>query len=104
MRCVVLSKTVHSEMREKESKEKERGEESMFGEIFYKLKTPAWRLRDWIGKTITRERPRPTVRPTETLMSCNAVWKPDRYDVVDPDSLFLCANVSRPPLPSPLGS
>lgn len=75
----------------------------MFGR-FYKLNTPAWRLRDWIGNTITRERPRPTVRPTETLMSCNAVWKPDRYDVVDPDSLFLCANVRRPPLPRPLGS
>src|SRR6266404_4118266 len=76
----------------------------------YKLKTPLFRFRDCIGKTTTREIPRPTVRPTETAMSWRATWKPEMYDDDDevlavpvPDACCE-AKCSRPPLPRPEGS
>lgn len=48
---------------------------------------------------------KPTVRPIATDMSCNAVWKPDRYVVVDEDpEVELYANERRPPFPRPEGS
>ena len=73
------------------------------GETNYKLKTAPARLLDCTGWTTTSEIPKPTVSPIATEMSCRAVWKPDKYDVDDPE-FDRSANDSRPPLPSPLGS
>lgn len=44
----------------------------------YKLKTPPARFRLCMGKTTTREIPRPTVIPIHVDTSCSAVWKPER--------------------------
>lgn len=56
----------------------------------YRLKIPAARRRDWMGKTSTRETPRPTVKPMATETSCSAVWNPDRYTSEEdwPESCF----------------
>lgn len=72
--------------------------------FFYKLKIPPARFLDGTGHTSTSARPRPTVRPTQTLTSCSAVRKPERYDSVEPLVLFCDAKVMRPPLPRPEGS
>jgi phosphodiesterase/alkaline phosphatase D-like protein len=74
-------------------------------EIFYRLKTPAARLRDWIGKTQTRDMPRPTVKPIATDTSCSAVWNPDSHVSFDdwPESA-LETKVKSPPFATPDGS
>jgi hypothetical protein len=52
---------------------------------------------------MTREIPSPTVKPTDTEISCNAVWKPDKYDEAEPETCW-DANVNNPPFPRPEGS
>jgi hypothetical protein len=48
--------------------------------MIQRLKTPLFRLRDWMGKTSTSEILSPTVNPTETEMSCRATWNPVWYN------------------------
>ena len=73
--------------------------------VDHKLKMPAARRRDWMGKTSTRDTPRPTVRPSATDTSCSAVWKPERYTWLKfcPESDALTKE-NRPPLATPEGS
>ena len=58
-----------------------------------------------MGKTQTREMPRPTVRPIATEMSCSAVWKPESQvsDELWPASC-LETKVNSPPFAKPEGS
>ena len=69
----------------------------------HRLKTPLFRLRDWIGKTTTSEMPSPTVSPMDTATSCRATWNPVRYDDEFPEAC--CdAKCNNPPFPRPEGS
>lgn len=72
---------------------------------YQRLKTPLFRLRDWTGKTSTREIPSPTVSPMDTEISCKATWNPLKYEVeVELPEACWDAKCRRPPLPRPDGS
>lgn len=73
--------------------------------IGHNVNMPVPRRREGSGWTSTSEIPSPTVRPIETDMSCNAVWKPERYTSFEdePDSCA-CTKLKRPPFARPEGS